>query len=475
MVFNSAFFLFYFLPAFLIIYYLIPSAWRNYWTLLCSLIFYAWGAPKFVFILIAVTIANFYIIRIMHSGTEKAQKYWLVFSIILNISLLLVFKYTNFFFSNINILLTKLRTGTISWHEIALPIGISFCVFHAISYSIDVYRKTCPPCERLSDYMMYIFLFPKLLSGPIIRFNTINHDIRDRKSNETISNVFKGLIRFSIGLGKKVLLANVLGYYANLIYNAPSDTYDSLSIVLGNIAFSFQIYFDFAGYSDMAIGLGKMIGFNFPENFIAPYISKNITEFWRRWHITLMTFMRDYLYLPLCTSGKRIKTKFDLLFNLWLVFLISGFWHGSNWTFIVWGAYHGSFLILDRLFYKKWSDKRGILSVIINYVILFFSWIIFRSDNIQFIGGIIEGIFRFTASTSTEFFTTKFWIILGCGIFFSFSPFNKTVMKNVEKIHDVSYSFKGILILSGASLILLIISLSSVITSGFNPFIYFRF
>ena len=433
------------------------------------------GSAKVYFFLLASTIANYYIIRILYKADKDVtKKRWLTLSVILSLGLLILFKYTNFLLSNFNIFLSDIHAGPLSWHKIALPIGISFCTFHSISYSIDVYRKVRPPCDRLTDYMMYIFLFPKIVAGPIIRFNVIADEIRDRRRNETASNVLKGLIRFTIGLSKKVLLANVLGYYADLIYNVPADTHDSLSIVLGTIAYSFQIYFDFAGYSDMAIGLGKMIGFNFPENFITPYISKNITEFWRRWHITLMTFMRDYLYVPLCAGG-RVKTKFHLLFNLWLVFLISGLWHGANWTFIAWGAYHGVFLIVDRLFYKKLSARLGLLSVLINYLVVLFSWIIFRSDTIQYIGDIVEGIFRFTANTGTEFFTAKFWIILGCSVFFSFSPLQTRVTKFMEGIHDVSLSFRGILVLSGACILLLIVSISSIITSGFNPFIYFRF
>jgi len=406
---------------------------------------------------------------------ENIKRQWLALSIVLSLGLLVIFKYTNFLLSNINTLLSKLQTGIISWHEIALPIGISFCTFHSISYSVDVYRKIRPPCERVTDYMMYIFLFPQLVAGPIIRFNVLADEIRDRKKNETAENIIKGLLRFIIGISKKVLIANVLGYYADLIYNAPADANDSLSIILGTIAYSFQIYFDFAGYSDMAIGLGRMIGFHFPENFNAPYISKNITEFWRRWHITLMTFMRDYLYVPLCVGGIRANTKFLLLFNLWLVFLISGFWHGANWTFLAWGAYHGTFLVLDRLFYKKLSAKLGFLSVIINYMVVLFSWMIFRSENIQFIGDIMERTFGFTANTNTVFFTAKFWIILGCSIFISFSPLNSTIRKFMEEMHDVSFSFSRILILSCVCIVLLLLSVSSLITSGFNPFIYFRF
>ena len=475
MVFNGIFFLLYFLPVFLIVYYLLPSSWRNYWTLLCSLLFYAWGAPKYVFFLLASTIANYYITRILHNADKDAiKKRWLILSVMLSLGLLVLFKYTNFIVANFNIFLSNIHAGPVSWHAIALPIGISFCTFHSISYSIDVYRKIRPPCDRLTDYMLYIFLFPKLVAGPIVRFNVIADEISDRKRNETASNVLKGLMRFTIGLSKKVLIANVLGYYADLIYNVPADTHDSLSILLGTIAYSFQIYFDFAGYSDMAIGLGKMIGFSFPENFIAPYISRNITEFWRRWHITLMTFMRDYLYVPLCAGG-RVKTKFHLLFNLWLVFLISGLWHGANWTFLAWGAYHGLFLIVDRLFYKKLSAKLGLLSVLINYLVVLFSWIIFRSDSIQHIGDIMQGIFRFTANTGTEFFSARFWIILGCGVFFSFAPLHKKGSQLMERIHDVTLSFRGMLVLSGVCIVLLIVSISSIITSGFNPFIYFRF
>jgi alginate O-acetyltransferase complex protein AlgI len=474
MVFSSIFFLFYFLPVFLIVYYILPSSWRNYWTLLCSLVFYAWGAPRYVFLLVATTIINFYVVQKMFKvGTESRKKWWLVLSIIFNLGLLIVFKYTNFFITNVNVLLTKIHSGNIAWHEIALPIGISFCVFHSITYSVDVYRKIRPPCDSVTDYMMYIFLFPQLVAGPIIRFNLIADEIRDRKKNETLSNVLKGLIRFAIGLSKKVLLANVLGSYVDKVYAVPAGANDSLTLLLATIAYSFQIYFDFAGYSDMAIGLGKMIGFHFPENFNVPYIAKNITEFWRRWHMTLSAFMRDYLYIPL--GGNRVKTRMRLYFNLWIVFLVSGLWHGANWTFVVWGAYHGLFLVIDRLFYRKWSEWLNYFSIPLNFLVVTLSWIVFRADNIQNAWGILRKICEFSVQTDINVYDVRFWIILSGSILFSFSPLIPVINRLMEKIHETEFSFKGMAILSVSCALLLILSISSIITSGFNPFIYFRF
>ncbi|MEA3443738.1 MAG: MBOAT family O-acyltransferase, partial [Bacteroidota bacterium] len=328
MIFSSSLFLLYFLPVFLLLYYIVPRSFKNYVVLLASVLFYSWGAPKFIFIALGAIIVNFYLVRFMNNANKVARrKTFLSLSLFLNVGLLLYFKYANFFVDNVNLLLSNMGAVTLSWTKIALPIGISFFIFQSITYTVDVYRKVSPPLKKPGDYVLYILLFPQLIAGPIVRFNTIATQITNRVKYETVDNVLSGFIRFSIGLGKKVLLANVMGKYADQIFSMELSSLDAGLAWIGVVCYGFQIYWDFSGYSDMAIGIGRMIGFSFPENFNVPYISKNITEFWRRWHITLGAWMRDYLYIPL--GGNRVKTKFRMFFNLWIVFLISGFWHGA--------------------------------------------------------------------------------------------------------------------------------------------------
>jgi alginate O-acetyltransferase complex protein AlgI len=357
MLFSSTFFLLYFLPVFFTIYFIIPTGWKNYFIIFSSLLFYAWGAPLFVFVLLASIVVNFYAAHIIYNGTEKNKKIVFVSSIILNVSFLLYFKYVNFFIENFNVLVGSFGFQSVSFVRIALPIGISFFTFHQLSFIIDVYRKVKPPMKKLSDYALYILLFPQLIAGPIIRYNEISDQIQGRDKRFHVDDALSGLLRFSIGLAKKVLIANVLGQEADRIFSLPADQLNFMISWIGAITYTFQIYFDFSGYSDMAIGLAKMMGFTFPENFNHPYIAQSITDFWRRWHISLSRWMRDYLYIPL--GGNKVS-KIRLYFNLWLVFLISGFWHGAEWTFIVWGAYHGFFLAMERLFLLKLTSKIGI-------------------------------------------------------------------------------------------------------------------
>lgn len=298
MVFSSSIFLLLFLPLFLVIYQITPKSYKNYLILFASLIFYSWGAPKFLFVLLTTSILDYYLINYLHySKLEKQKKLILTLSITLNLGLLTYFKYANFFVENFNIALNNLGFSNIKWVSIALPIGISFFTFQSISYSVDVYRKTHPPLAKLSDYLLFIFSFPQMIAGPIVRFTSIADQITNR--SEIYEDKLIGFYRFCIGLAKKVLIANVLGEHADFILNGNLSQIDFLTAWLGILAYTFQIYFDFSGYSDMAIGLGKMMGFSFPENFNSPYTAKSVTNFWKKWHITLGDFMRDYVYIPL--------------------------------------------------------------------------------------------------------------------------------------------------------------------------------
>jgi len=394
MVFSSNLFLLYFLPSFLIVYYIIPRKLKNLFTLLASIFFYAWGAPDFIFIVLAAIIIDFYIVDIMHKSTLlKAKRILLGISVLINIGLLAYFKYANFLVENFNEILSLLGYEPINWASVALPIGISFFTFQKLTYSVDVYRKVHTPLKRVTDYAMYILMFPQLIAGPIIRFNEIADQIENRRAFETIDAKLLGFFRFVVGLSKKVLIANVLGEQVDKIFSmTPIDISTPLAWI-GVVAYSFQIYYDFSGYSDMAIGIGKMIGFKFPENFNNPYISLNITEFWRRWHMTLGRWMRDYLYIPL--GGNKVS-KSRLYFNLWVVFLISGLWHGAAWNFVVWGAFHGFFLIADRMFLIKLTKPLGkFTNIILTYFITLIGWVLFRADTLGYAFQYIKRMFAF--------------------------------------------------------------------------------
>ena len=354
MVFSSLVFLSIFLPFFLLGYHLIGSRYKNGFALLSSLLFYFWGALNFILIAIGSIVVDYYLVYLIAFSTSTKRLVLLWVSILFNLSFLLYYKYFNFFIENLNELLGEGNTYEIA--AIALLIGISFFTFQKISYSIDIYRKTAPPLKNLRDYALYIMLFPQLIAGPIVRYNEIADQLNNRKFRDYNDRVY-GIYRFAIGLAKKVIIVNVLGEKADLIFGLEATDLNASIAWLGIVCYTFQIYFDFSGYSDMAIGLGRLMGFKFPENFNSPYISQSITEFWQRWHITLGRWMRDYLYSPL--GGNRVGSIGRLYFNLWVVFIISGFWHGASWNFFLWGAYHGLFLIFDRLFLNRLTKSIG--------------------------------------------------------------------------------------------------------------------
>ena len=475
MVFSSVVFLAYFLPVFLLVYNILPHKFRNYWVLLASVVFYAWGAPKFIFVVIGTIAVDFYIVKKMFlSDNAKLRKRLLGISVVLKIGLLVYFKYVNFFIDNVNGILVSLDMGEVHWIKVALPVGISFFIFQAVTYSVDVYRKVCPPLKNIADYLMYILLFPQLIAGPIVRYKTIADQITDRKEDETIDNKLLGLYRFIIGLSKKLLIANVLGAEADRVFAMTEIQLTTPAAWVGILAYTFQIYFDFSGYSDMAIGLGRMMGFKFPENFNNPYISQNITEFWRRWHMTLGQWMRDYLYIPL--GGNRVSMN-RMYFNLWLVFLLSGLWHGAAWNFVIWGAFHGLFLILDRLFLLKFFEKIGKYpSIIITFFVTIIGWVIFRSESIEQIGFFTKTLFSGKTNMQIFHVSDKFWWILAFAILFSFITLFRWGMKTEKYIfYREKLTGKQHLFMSFVALILFVLSYSSMVSSGFNPFIYFRF
>jgi len=473
MVFSSISFLFVFLPVFLLLYYLTPHKFRNITLLASSIFFYSWGAPKFIFILLASTFLDFYLVRWMHNTPRSTKKrVLLAFSIFLNLGLLAFFKYANFFVENMNQVLAQFGADNVKWTAIVLPIGISFYTFQTLTYSIDVYRRKHEPLKNVWDYVLYIIMFPQLIAGPIVRYTHVADQIVHRR--ETSDDRLLGFYRFCIGLGKKVLIANTMGQTADLILNSNLSDLSMGTAWIGIIAYTFQIYFDFSGYSDMAIGLGRMLGFKFPENFNNPYVSQSITEFWRRWHMTLGGWMRDYLYIPI--GGSRVKTRRRLYFNLWFVFLVSGLWHGASWNFVLWGAYHGVFLILDRLILDKLLKKAGVFfRTFLTFFVVIIGWVIFRIEEFDQAMIFYKRMFSFDFDVVVWQKYIPFLITLVFAVFFSFFTAFKKGKISCDRVFAESYTTRMKIVFLFVCVILLALSIGSITSSGFNPFIYFRF
>ncbi len=473
MVFSSIVFLLYFMPVFLLVYYIADTKYKNGIILIGSIFFYAWGAPKFIFVILFTTFLDFYLVTLMDKiQNETKRKLLLIISISVNLGLLFYFKYSNFFIENVNSALSIFGDKQIHWTKLILPIGISFYTFETITYVVDVYRRVHKPLTKFWDYQLYIILFPKLIAGPIIRYHELADQITDRSANETIDNKLTGFYRFALGLGKKVLIANQMGVVADEIFGSNLSQLDTTTAWIGSLAYTFQIYFDFSGYSDMAIGLAKMIGFKFPENFNNPYISQSITEFWRRWHMTLGSWMKNYLYIPL--GGNKVS-KYRLYFNLWLVFLASGLWHGASWSFIFWGAFHGFFLVIERIFFGKVLSKIGKLpSILITFLIVNIGWVFFRIEKIKDAFTYLKHMFSFNFK-STNSFDLEFKTNLMLAIIFSFFAISKHTQKLQDAVYVNDYTNTRHLIICITSLVLFVLSVSSITSSGFNPFIYFRF
>lgn len=475
MIFSSSLFLLYFLPVFLVVYHIVPTKLKNWAILLASLFFYAWGAPKFIFVVVGSVIVDFYIINSLYKSTVQKTRGWLLaLSIGINLGLLLYFKYANFFVDNLNQTLEMVGINELNWTSVVLPIGISFYTFQTLTYSIDVYRDVHKPLKNPIQYLVYILLFPQMIAGPIVRFNQIADQISDRKDRETIDHKLLGLFRFVIGLAKKVLIANVLGAEADRVFALSAEELSTATAWIGVLAYTFQIYYDFSGYSDMAIGLGRILGFKFPENFDNPYTSQSITEFWRKWHITLGAWMKDYLYIPL--GGNKVDTKGRLFFNLWLVFLLSGLWHGAAWNFVIWGAFHGFFLILDRLFLLKVYKAIGKYpSIALTFLITIMGWVLFKSNSLEQAGLFYHKMWTFELVPFSHY-NLEFKSIFLLAFIFAFITLSK-LGRNWQHhaFFKEKYSLSGYFFNSLVCIALFVLCLASITSSGFNPFIYFRF
>ncbi|MCX6280892.1 MAG: MBOAT family protein [Bacteroidetes bacterium] len=485
MAFSSSLFLMYFLPAFLLLLLLFGHKYRNYWILFASIAFYAWGAPLFLPVLLGSVLVDFYLVGRMSrmEGETRQLLFWVL--VVLNLGLLLYFKYMNFFIEQLDIFFGHFGANPSPWMKIALPLGISFITFQKLAYTLDVYKRQFAPFKKLEHYAMYILMFPQLLSGPIVRPGQIAAQITDRRSNETLDDRLTGFFRFAIGLAKKVLIADVLGEQVNIIFSMDTLQLSSGIAWIGAIAYTFQIYFDFSGYTDMALGLARMMGFKLPENFNSPYVSGSITEFWKRWHMTLGSWFRDYVFLPLAysTSRKLPKEKYlgiradkvIYLIATSVTFLLCGFWHGAAWTFILWGVYQGIFLIFDRLFLLKYYKKAGrIASVILTFFITVLGWVLFRSESLDSFGFYIRRMFAFRGGDNDLWLSPKFWTILVIAMLFSFIGFNKKIESWQNRLYDKP---GNVLIISFTifAMLLFLLSVSAITSTGFSPFIYFRF
>ena len=461
--------------------------------LVASLFFYAWGAPDFIIQLVASTVANFFLVKWMCKTEKRGLKKLLCgLSIIIPIGLLLFYKYGNFTINNISIVsgwlgLEKLSTLNSQLSTILLPIGISFFSFQSVTYTLDTYRGVNKPMEKLTDFVLYITMFPQLIAGPIIRYCDVADQIRSRESS--MGDRLQGFYRFVIGLCKKILIADVIGAQVDAILGPANfslldagqitDIFtrvaalDSTTAWIVSLAYTFQIYFDFAGYSDMAIGLGRMMGFKFPENFDNPYTSGSITEFWRRWHITLGAFIMNYLYIPL--GGNR-KGKGRMYFNLWVCFLLSGLWHGASWNFLVWGALHGLFICLDKLFLGKVMKKIGkVPSVILTFLLVNLIWVFFRIEDFSLAWLLIKRMFAFEFTLLPFSADAQLYTTMIVAAFFSFLTLTKFGQKVQEKVYFTDYTDGQHIAVWIVAAFAFVFCVAALNATDFSPFIYFRF
>lgn len=495
MTFTSLSFLVYFLPIVLILYYafFFSRTVKNIILLLFSLLFYAWGEPKFVALLLLSIVVNYCIGLVLNLSLERkhAKKFWLVVGLIFNLSMLFVFKYLSFVTKNLN----YATQGHIKILDIALPIGISFFTFQAISYLMDVYRKEAKAQKNILNFALYLSFFPKLTQGPITRYETFEPQILHRK--ETIQKFSSGVCMLLVGLGKKVLLANNMAIVADRIFEIHKMGQLTFTLAwIGAIAYTLQIYFDFSGYSDMAIGLGLMFGFKLDKNFNYPYVSKSISEFWRRWHISLGSWFREYLYFPL--GGSRVKNKDIMIRNLAIVWISTGVWHGANWTFLVWGIINFVCIAFEKMFqFEKSSRIPAFVKHIYAMLIIVIGWVIFRSDSLTVAGNYIGDMFHIFGgkfySDYTYMFLKEFGVFFVAAILFSFpfaakinSYMTKGIMvrKQIDKkepFQETSvYMQPAFLRLVSALypvvlMILLVVCMTYIVKGSYNPFIYFQF
>ncbi|MGU8470407.1 MBOAT family O-acyltransferase [Clostridium perfringens] len=455
MVFSSIMFIFRFLPIMFIIYYLTPKKFKNLSLLILSLVFYSWGEPKY-FIIMLLSIGVDYSISIFiekYRGKKIITKVLLFCSLIFNLGMLILFKYLNFFIENINLVF-----GTsLSLIYLTLPLGISFYTFQTMSYTIDVYRGKIKAERNIINFGAYVCLFPQLIAGPIVKYSDIKNELKNRKIK--VNQVEEGITEFIIGMGKKVLIANNIGLLWNEIQELGINYVSTPLLWLGVIAFSFQIYFDFSGYSSMAIGLGKMLGFDFPENFNFPYISRSITEFWRRWHITLGAWFKEYVYIPM--GGNRLGENRTIL-NLFVVWFLTGFWHGAKYNFIIWGLYFFFLIVIEKVFLMNYLNKYKIFSHIYAIVCIVFGWALFSFEDLLS----IKYLFQMEFSWDFIYYLRNYFLVMIIAILGSTKLINNIYERFIKKNKALEC-----LVL----MIMFTLSVAYLVDSTYNPFLYFRF
>jgi alginate O-acetyltransferase complex protein AlgI len=482
MVFSSPIFLFLFLPLVLLGLAIPGLRRRNFWLLIFSILFYAWGEVLFVFLMLGSTLVNYFLGQWVEREADPARRKWAAgVAIALNVGTLAFFKYANFLVENLNALLAAAGFRPFSSGHVPLPIGISFFTFHALSYVIDIYRRKWPAAKSPADVALYIFFFPQLIAGPILRWNAIAPQIAQRYTST--EKFAEGIRRFIVGLAKKVMIANTVALPADQIFGLPTRELSPALAWLGTVCYTLQIYFDFSGYSDMAVGLGKMFGFEFMENFNYPYISQSIKDFWRRWHISLSSWFRDYLYIPL--GGNRCSETRGYA-NLLIVFFLCGLWHGASWTFVIWGLYHGIFLVLERQRFgtaleSVWRPFRHGYALLVVMI----GWVLFRAGTFAQVVAFLGSMAGLSAAAATQpiqrYLTNQVICAIALGVIFS-TPVLPTLKSMANRTSPLfSEDFKALARATGGLaesvclMALLLLSATWLAGGTYNPFIYFKF
>ena len=460
MIFSNIFFMFRFLTVVLLIYYIVPYKYKNGIITIASLIFYSWGEVKYFPIMIASTVVDFFSSQYIerNRGDIKKMRRGLACSMVFNLGCLIFFKYTDFFISNIN----TFAGTSIPLLRFPLPLGISFYTFQTMSYTIDVYRGKVPAEKNIINFSAFVTMFPQLIAGPIVLYSDINEKLNTHEGRITLDGINEGIKLFIFGLGKKVLIANNVGALWTDIETMGFGVVSTPLAWLGIIAYSLQIYFDFSGYSLMAIGLGKMLGFDFPQNFNLPYISKSITEFWRRWHMTLSGWFREYVYIPLGGNRKGLKRQ---ILNMLVVWFLTGFWHGADWNFMLWGMYYFMLLAIEKVFLLKWLQKHPVPARVYTLLTIAVGWAIFYITDLGMLGRFIVKMFSFSGGVSAGYYFRNYFVSNLVGILCS----TPLTIRFYEK-----YKNNNVVMIPVLTAVFLL-SVAYLVDSTYNPFIYFRF
>ncbi len=468
MVFSSLTFIFVFLALTLGLYYLVPKRYKNAILFVSGIVFYAWGEPIYVWVMVLSTMIDYTAGRFMHKYDDKdnIRKLCLIVSLVMNLGLLGVFKYSSFIVENINTIFHLTLTDP----QLPLPIGISFFTFQSMSYTIDLYRRNIKVQKNLLTFTTYVTLFPQIVAGPIVRYSDVENELEHRDIG--VSSAAAGIGIFVKGLAKKVILANGIGAVWTAV---KAMDYSQISVAtawIGILAFTFQIYYDFSGYSDMAKGLGRMLGFHFPDNFKHPYTARSVSDFWRRWHITMGSWFKNYVYIPLggsrCASWKKYR-------NLFIVWMLTGLWHGASWNFVLWGLYFGLILILERLFLQKLLDKLPrFFQTLYTFLLVVFGWVLFEMNSISSIGGYFAAMFGFGASGFIDSYA-KFTLLNNAVMFLLCAIGSTTLVDRITVRASKKYHKATAVVLPFLQTGTLLVCIAFLVNASYNPFLYFNF